>query len=250
MTDLHRYEEYLDELDRKLFIGNGSVFFNFSNPFKLNLESCKTVEQLVECTRSITLMLLDENPPAHYYYITQRFFRLVCEHNKLNVEIDDVFNKYELTTHSSVGAIKVQESENEYTLTFVRETTSPYFLKLSKSTDANNDEFNKLVISTNMIGYPKFEQVSQVMFLRVIRLKSWIVFCLPQSVAWNYSYPNLSKNALKESSSTRIAIHVPVKEHFSEIENVLTRLLNGTNFSIETFTPIGSAWIKSFPPVK
>lgn len=83
---LRDYEDWLDELDKKLFIADGHVLVvEFDHHLTIPLNECKSIDAIKEWAGVVRETLHKNHSHLPYKYLIERFLRLILVHHKLSV---------------------------------------------------------------------------------------------------------------------------------------------------------------------
>lgn len=88
MADYHRYEAWLDELDKKLYVDGSVVRVEFDEPFTISLFECPDVRTLKLCALTLRAALSKNKTPLSVQYLVERFARLVVKANRIPVNAE------------------------------------------------------------------------------------------------------------------------------------------------------------------
>lgn len=181
----HEYESYLDSLDKRFFVRGSEVHVNFSMPFVINLNECRSADAILLQTRSLVVRLIEE-PNIHIQYLCEQLIRFISSFHKLAIAPREVAK--------SIGFVKIYDTiysprkngeSNRIVLRFengVGKYAGYHFIELDRVAP------DRIQITRNMIGYGDHKQRSEVSRLDVIETKSHLLFFLPESTLWQFDY--------------------------------------------------------------
>ena len=81
---LHEYEAWLDKLDLRLRIYQGSVLVEYDHPLEIPLHDCRSLEDIEKWAAVLSDVLSRNSTYLPKRYLIQRFIRLVSEQWKLS----------------------------------------------------------------------------------------------------------------------------------------------------------------------
>jgi hypothetical protein len=185
MSSRDEYESHLDSLDKRFYVHGSEVHVNFSKPFIVDLDKCRTAEALLSQTRSLTVRLVDE-PNVHIQYLVERLIRYASSFHKLEINAQDMAN--------SIGFVRIDDTvykpkrdgeSNRILMRFengVGKYAGHHFVEL------NRVSIDQVQITRNMIGYPKNTQQAEISRLEVVETDSHLLLLLPEPISWQFSY--------------------------------------------------------------
>jgi hypothetical protein len=93
VSDLSKYEAWLDTLDEKLFVQGRSVVCQFGPGLKIPLSICSSEEGIIEGSIKLARTLDQHFESLPIKYLTERFIRLVLQANSLPANSDELMTK-------------------------------------------------------------------------------------------------------------------------------------------------------------
>jgi hypothetical protein len=86
MNALHEYEAWLDELDKKLYLKASAVAVEFGSGLVIPLAECRSMDGIVSWAVSLATVIRKHISHLPEKYLLERFVRLACEANRLNLD--------------------------------------------------------------------------------------------------------------------------------------------------------------------
>lgn len=181
----HEYESYLDSLDQRFFVRGSEVHANFSKPFVINLNECRSPDALLSQTRSLVVRLIEE-PNIHIQYLCEQLIRFISSFHKLAIAPREIVQ--------SIGFVKIDDTiysphrdgeSNRVVLRFengVGKYAGLHFVELERVAP------DRIQITRNMIGYGDHKQRTEVSRLDVVETNSHLLLFLPESTLWQFDY--------------------------------------------------------------
>lgn len=237
MTDLHKYEEWLDLIQSKMSILNGTVTANFKNEYSIPLVNCDTPKKALNQALAFSAKILSNEQGLPWDTLGTHLLRLASKKNNLSIDAESLYHGYKIRFAGEFEPPKISNGNSSVTMEF--KGKKPNYLNLTLNS-SNTSQNNVLQIKRMHCFTSDMYEFVEVKLVGIALTNRHIILCLPEKSKWNrFKGSDIDNSIWHEQDWTRLAIG------FTDINNLITayselRALLGNEF---TNTPLWAEYL-------
>lgn len=205
MAVIHEYENWLDEVERKITISDGIIRASLKKQYLIPLEACSTPKKALcqACAFSANLLSNEEDLP--WDTLALHMLRLAGSANQLSINAENLYRGNQIRVSGDFkGSVTSNTGDDSTEMEF--KGTPPNYLRLSLS-PAINGMGNTLKLHKLHAFTSSMHEFVEVTSLGVVPTTRHIILCLPDGIKWSlYDGAALQQSGWYGQDATRLAL--------------------------------------------
>lgn len=226
MTDLHRYEESLDNTRRNMTVTHDRIIANFEREYHIPFTWCNTPSKALHEALAFSTNLYAYEPYIHSGDLAKYLIKLAARKNKFKVDAYILDQDFYIASAGEYSFESIQETDdNHHTITI--NSSKNRHLKLT----IKPRNFYRSPILHLQWKYEVGNKVYQSIDIKsvaIIKLNKCIFLCLPKKSIWQYSEHKNTHKPFFLHDVTRLALNFDNVEEadlsFNLLNNFLTNV--------------------------
>jgi hypothetical protein len=236
MSGLSDYEDWLDELDKRLYATEEGIHCEYSGGLFFPYSCVRTFEAAMGIARDLSLMLLDEEN-TNASYMAKRFLRLATAKRTKKKDVDEEFKRHEFHPLSIESTSNIHVSNNDSLMAIEFRGPGPnHYVRLSRIRESKSAKlYGPLQIERPAFADWHFVQFLELDALVVVLTPTVIVLDLPVKRTWLH----MGEGKLpdwRQHDAMRIALHHDLDDN--ELQSVVSGIqdiTSGLNLNVRHF---------------
>ena len=212
MTDFHRYQDWLTEIEREMSILDGAIVAKYENTYKIPLVDCDTPKKALNEALAFSAKILSDEKGLPWDALALHLLRLASKGNNFPIDAEHLYHPYKIRFAGEFDIPKILAIDNRMEF----KGSKPNYLNLTLCS-TNTNLLNELHIKKLHCFTSDMHELVSVRSIGLALTNRHIILCLPENSKWNlFKGSDVDNSEWHQQNWTRLAIG------FTDINNINT----------------------------